>query len=156
MFTPAQTARLERRIDRGNACWIWTGRIGKDGYGRIRIAKREYVASRAAYLRWKGPIPDGLWVLHTCDNPRCCNPDHLFLGTHADNMADMKAKGRWNGPRGEAVTNRVRLTEVQVRYVLKSGESTRELATEFAVSQYCIWAIRNGRTWKHIPRGVAS
>lgn len=156
MFTDAQNSRLESRIERSAGCWLWTGRVAQDGYGRIRIAKREYVASRAAYLRWKGPIPCGLWVLHKCDTPRCCNPEHLFLGTHADNMADMKAKGRWNGPRGEAVKNRVRLTEAQAREVLISADRDAALARRHGVSGYCIWAIRNGRTWKHLPRPGAS
>lgn len=87
-----------------NGCWEWL--LGKDrvGYGRLKIqlgsrsAFRFSSAHRYAWELWRGPIPDGMNVLHKCDNRACCNPDHLFLGTQQDNMRDMHAKGR--GPRG--------------------------------------------------------
>ena len=79
-----------------SGCWIWTGGIDKDGYGRGFRAEgsRKPGAHCFAYERTYGAIPLGLFVLHSCDNPRCVNPEHLSLGTHADNMADMMRKGR--------------------------------------------------------------
>jgi hypothetical protein len=78
-----------------NGCWTWTGTCGPSGYGhmsyRSTFCKKVH---RMAWILWMGEVPDGLYVLHHCDNRKCCNPEHLFLGTHKDNMQDMKEKGR--------------------------------------------------------------
>ena len=94
--------RFWSKIQRGhpNECWPWTSPSQVRGYGRFWIGsrsdgtRRPVVASRFAYEAEVGPIPDGMQVLHRCDNPPCCNPRHLFLGTHRDNVEDMVAKGR--------------------------------------------------------------
>ncbi len=97
--------RFWAKVDRsGPGCWPWMGAHNPRGYGNFAIGDMTVRASRMAWELSFGPIPDGLWVLHTCDNPPCCNPAHLFLGTHAANMADMKAKGR--APGGNAVGER--------------------------------------------------
>lgn len=77
-------------------CWEWTGTKDKHGYGRVRVDQRKARAHRVAWEAFKGEIPAGLHVLHRCDNPGCVNPEHLFLGTHGDNMRDREAKGRGN------------------------------------------------------------
>jgi hypothetical protein len=100
-----QQERIRRAVSVDEAgCWNW--QLGRDrvGYGRVKVQMgaresfRTTSAHRYAYELWVGPIPDGMNVLHRCDNPPCCNPGHLFLGTQRDNMADMHNKGR--GPRG--------------------------------------------------------
>lgn len=75
-------------------CYLWTGRTNKKGYGRIDRKNKTLSTHRYAWMSVNGPIPKGLFVLHKCDIPNCINPDHLFLGTHQDNMDDMKVKGR--------------------------------------------------------------
>lgn len=83
-----------------DACHLWTAQLDKDGYGQFAMTyKDKWQAHRAAYQLFVGPIPAGKIVMHTCDQPRCVNPDHLKVGTQADNMADKMAKGRWRGGR---------------------------------------------------------
>lgn len=83
------------KSDDPNGCWLWTGsRSGHQGYGGIRIGNKTVKAHRASHELFKGPIPPGLYICHTCDNPPCVNPDHLFAGSHLDNMRDKMAKGR--------------------------------------------------------------
>lgn len=82
------------RVDTSGECWLWTGARLKTGYGVLKRGGRVLKASRVAWALVKGPIPDGLFVCHHCDNPPCVRPDHLFLGTHLDNMRDRDAKGR--------------------------------------------------------------
>ncbi len=89
------TDRLQRNVDKTGTCWIWRRSTNKKGYGQITIEPgRTMLAHRLAWELARGPIPDGLSVCHHCDNPPCCRPDHLFLGTRADNNRDMEQKGR--------------------------------------------------------------
>jgi len=94
-------AKIEQRIVRVplSGCWLWTGALSDTGYGSLRTSEGLFNAHRASYLAHVGPIPDGLWVLHSCDIRSCCNPYHLFLGTRRDNIADASAKGRLSGSR---------------------------------------------------------
>jgi len=85
--------RLWSKVTKTETCWTWTGARNRKGYGEIGAKGRVQKAHRIAWELTYGPIPEGLDVLHHCDNPPCCRPDHLFLGTDADNMADMMAKG---------------------------------------------------------------
>ena len=91
--------RLEkyREPDLNSGCWLWAGLMGNDGYGRISVRSIARMAHRIAYIERFGPIPEGMLVCHKCDVPVCVNPDHLFVGTHQDNMADKSAKGRAAG-----------------------------------------------------------
>jgi len=87
-------ARFEAHVDKSGDCWKWTGPLSDGGYGKFSCGQVKRRAHRVAYEMYVGPIPDGMHVLHRCDNPPCVNPTHLFLGTHLDNMRDMEAKGR--------------------------------------------------------------
>jgi hypothetical protein len=104
-FTPTENdlTRFWSRVDKSNgldACWMWTAGLHNRGYGRIRWNGMPECAHRIVWMLINGAIPNELEVLHRCDNPPCCNPGHLFLGTQADNMHDRDAKGRQN-PHGQ-------------------------------------------------------
>jgi len=137
------------------ACWPWTGSLHTLGYGHVGIEGKLQKAHRVAWALANndGMLPD-MCVLHTCDNRRCCNPAHLWLGTQADNMADMKAKGRrknigLGSANGRAVLNE---DDVQViRQRLRSGESQQRIADAYGVYQTTISGIKIGRLWAHLP-----
>ena len=143
-MTPA--VRLWAKVDKSGECWEWTGAVDRKGYGRIH----SFGDTRTHRLSWElhyGPIPDGLWVLHRCDNPPCVRPDHLFLGTVADNSADMYAKDRQaRGPR----LPHTKLTEADVREIrrlLAQEVPKKRLGRQFGVAGTTILAIARGSTW---------
>lgn len=134
-------------------CIEWTGATS-GGYGVQRIAGKNVRVHRKTWEDSKGPIPEGLIVMHMCDNPPCYRLDHLALGTHQDNSDDKFAKGRGNSPRGEQAGRAV-LTEKQAYEVLlrlDQGESLRAVARVFGVSAGCVQHIAEGRNWKHLVR----
>lgn len=134
-------------------CWPFNGSTSDVNYGSVRWAGRTQRAHRIAYTLAYGQIPDGLNVLHSCDNPPCCNPAHLFLGTQAENSADMIRKNRVNRTARfiGAAHPRAKLTEEAVfeaRWLRKAGMPWRRLAARFGVSKTTITAAVIGRTWK--------
>jgi len=137
-------------------CWDWTGTRSDFGYGLLftgpRGASRGEAAHRISWEIHVGPIPNGLNVLHHCDNPPCTRPDHLFLGTQADNVRDRDRKGRQRSLHGEAVPNS-KLTSDQVvrmRHRRAEGAKLRELEIEFGVTKGIISAICRRKLWKHV------
>lgn len=141
-------SRLLANIDTsGEYCWEWRGSVGSHGYGNFDYPGATGTAHRAAYLMLIGEIPEGMHVLHRCDNRRCVRPDHLFLGTHADNMADMARKAR--AVRGEAHP-KARLTEDIVRQIRAATGTQREIAERFGLSQGYVSQIKNRRLWAHV------
>ncbi len=131
--------RFWRRVDKsGDSCWEWTGYRRVDGYGEIGLGARGAGVGRTHRVAWElthGAIPDGMFVCHKCDNRGCVRPDHLFLGTNADNVADMVAKGR--SARGVALPQ-TRLTDEQVaalRADVLAGESQSSAARRYGVTQ---------------------
>lgn len=154
--TPVPIAkRIWRHIKKGDGCWPWTGSKMAKGYGRIQPdggGKSPLLAHRVVYELTFGPIPEGMYVCHRCDNPSCCNPDHLFLGTAAENNADSRQKDRHvRGERQPAA----KLTDAAVNEILgliEAGESDATIARHFPVSQSRITRIRQGKAWTHIKR----
>lgn len=129
-------------------CWPWTAHAVK-GYGRINRGGREgpVLATRVSWELHNGPISDGLNALHRCDNPACVNPNHLFLGTQKDNVADMCAKGRARGgTRGEQNGNS-KLTADQVRAIRMANEPRRFVIEKFRISKSQYWNIKTGQQW---------
>jgi hypothetical protein len=136
-----------------NGCWNWT--LGKSkGYGAINYMGRVWAAHRVAYELAKGPIPAGLSVCHSCDNPACINPNHLFVGTHRDNMLDKERKGRANhvGARGVRNANSI-LTEkdvIAMRQAYVRGVRAADIAARFGMARSAVNDVVNGRSWQHL------
>lgn len=128
-------------------CWLWVGAVGSEGYGQIYYEGRLWRAPRLSWVRARGKIPPGLQVCHKCDVRLCVNPAHLFLGTHAENMADAANKGR--KPRGSGNHN-AKVTEGAVLAIRASKESQTVLAKRYGVGVWTISQIRTRKTWKHI------
>lgn len=159
------TIRFWRKVNKTtkDACWNWLGHLSQKGYGifsPIPTRKRprpaghgEKLAHRMAWIYSGRVLPEGYEVCHHCDNPACCNPDHLFAGTHADNMRDCMRKGRLNTQRGEKA-GPAKLKEVQVIQIRKMYSpgivSMNQIARLFGVSKRAIQFIIHRRNWKHV------
>ena len=150
------------RVDVGDEgeCWHWNGRTNQGGYGVAYIWRKACNASRAVWILTKGD-PGDLAVCHACDNPPCCNPSHLFLGTTRENSLDSIEKGRW-GYRGNkgSKNGQAKLTEediVAIRGLLARGETRRAIARRFGLSSdNSINKIANGVAWTHVEKPTAS
>lgn len=142
---------LEKRIQRvtESGCWIWEKCVDREGYGRSTFNCKKTRMNRLAWMSYKGPIPDGLCVLHRCDVRECVNPDHLFLGTIDDNNKDMHRKKRNNQCKGEDQGGSI-LTEEQVIFAFNDPRSSYEVGRLLGVSYSTIGDIRRGRNWKHL------
>lgn len=141
--------RFERMTDRSGDCWIWKGKELAWGHGRARmeIAGRRVCVYRAAYTHFVGPIPPDLYVLHRCDQELCVRPDHLFVGTAADNYADAKSKGRHSHGERHGMA---KLTAEDVRRIRVSYLRPRTLGMIFGVHPKHIGHIRRRRVWRHL------
>lgn len=135
-------------------CWEWTGAMGLYGYGLVRMKRAMCRAHRIAWLSVNGDIPEGLSVLHKCDNRKCVNPSHLFIGNNFDNMKDCVLKGRHNPPKGSNVAvSKLKAHQVRkIKILYYSGKITNkvELGRMFnvtnAVIRYIVWGI----WWRHV------
>lgn len=156
----AEDARMAKKIDAysepdpNGGCLLWSRSLAKTGYGQVAFRGKVSLAHRVAFEVANGPIPDGLFVLHKCDVRACVNPSHLFLGTQAENMADMAAKGRSRNRdnRGDrhamAKLNSAEVLVIAER--LKSGESSAALGREFGVGRTAIVKIKLGESWSSV------
>lgn len=139
-------------------CWEWTASRGPDipgrNYGKFGVDGGARFAHRVAWVLTHGPIPEGMDVLHRCDNPPCCNPSHLFLGTHTDNMRDRSAKGRRRSTIGDAnpkaILNERDVLEIRARW--RAGERpAAAIAADYPVTKENVYAIVFYHSWKHVP-----
>lgn len=150
---PVELRLWKRVAKRGhNECWPWTGATNSGGYGNIGVDGRTVSTHRLAFeLTW-GPIPPGMDVLHSCDNPPCCNPTHFYLGTDKENQNDITVRGRRNDRRGE-LNGSAKLTATKVREIRKlraHGWTQQRIADKFGVKQPAIWKILSGKKWAHV------
>lgn len=126
-----------------SGCWIWLGACSRGNVGKIKGSNKTHLASRVSWMLHKGDIPDGLCVCHKCDNPICVNPDHLFLGTHRDNMQDMARKGR-SGYHNAKINIDI-ATEIRAKHVRGLEKS---LAREYGVSPATIFNVVADKVWR--------
>ena len=159
LYCSSQCCFLYQIIKNENGCWEWQGLLNVGGYGYFTdysIGKR-CLAHRYSYKIYRGEITNNLHVCHKCDNPKCCAPDHLFLGTDKENMQDCKDKGRTAkgdkvARKGEDNKNSKFTNEIvlDIRKMCEEGYKDRQIAEKHNCSVYQINAVRHRRSWKHI------
>jgi hypothetical protein len=152
MAYPSLSERFFAKIRKNDStgCWEWTAQRDRCGYGRISKNQKPAIAHRVSYEMHKGPIPHGAFIMHSCDNPACVNPDHLSPGSHKDNMADMALKGR--SPRGAMHPRPCAvLTERDVIEIRAArGVTQKMLGAKYGVGQDQISRIRAGKRWGYV------
>lgn len=163
---PRLAIRFNRFVQRTDSCWVWTGSTWR-GYGQFGMNRRSYRAHRIAWLIAHGSWPSGVCVCHSCDNRACVNPDHLWLGTNADNVADRHAKGRDARNFGDRNGARIRPEKMSrgtsnaaakinsdavraIRYACNHGARQVDLAATYGVNQTTISAICRRKIWSHV------
>lgn len=155
-----------------NGCWIWQGSLAGN-YGKVRWQMQTLSAHRASYIAYKGEVPHGLHVCHTCDNPICTNPDHLWIGTAKENIQDAKRKNRLADQRGRKASKETllklkfrkrsdrrgekhhlsKLKEndvIKIRQMLENGITQTKIALEYGLNQSTVCFIKSRKLWPHI------
>lgn len=143
---------MSNTIKQPTGCWEWQKSKNKNGYGQIRLGKTMVRTHRLSYQLFKGPIPVKMHVCHSCDNPSCINPDHLWVGTQKDNMKDMVNKGRSKGVNLGSKNPKSKLTEQQILEIreLIGTIPVKEIAKKYNIGDIVIYNIKNRRLWNHI------
>lgn len=147
--------RFLAKVESGPGCWEWTGAKKENGYGAFGLSKGRLVyAHRFAYEQFVGEIPGGMYVCHRCDHPGCVRPDHLFVGTSADNHADMIAKGRSLAGERHHMAKLSEQSVKRIRRLWAQGWKQTDLAALFGVHKGQVSSIVRGQSWRHLlPAG---
>lgn len=141
--------RFDAKVRKTRTYWVWTGALIPKGYGMIGSEGQRKLAHRVSYELFIGPIPEGIFVLHRCDNRQCVNPKHLFLGTNSDNMQDMIKKGRARHQRGEQCSFS-RLNAALVQSIRSDPRTSDAIAKQIGVNPSTVERVRRRETWRHI------
>lgn len=150
-----------RYVAQPNGCWEWTGAVQSGGYGSVQHEGKVQTAHRVAYQLFIGSIPKGAWILHSCDNRRCVNPEHLIAGTPARNTKEALERKRMipvKHHRGEATPNS-KLTEAQVlevRDLYDQGWSCKDIGESYGVNEQTIRLIGQRKNWSHVKEKVTA
>lgn len=158
---PSTADRFWPKVDQAggpDACWPWTGYVSPVGYGLFydSTQRRPTTSHRQAYILATGESIDGVTICHHCDNRVCCNPSHLFAGTHALNMADMAAKGRSTAGERNPGAKLSAADVVEIRRLHGEGLLQREIAARFGVQRHAVGMILRGERWSCVVEGGAS
>lgn len=154
-------SRFWSRVDKSGDCWLWTGCTGRTSpYGLVRWGGVQTCAHRVAYVLSGGKFSNGPFVLHKCDNPLCCRPEHLFSGTQMDNMKDCINKGRsakgaaLNHPPQDGENNNNSKTTAsvikEVKRMLENGDRQSDVASSTGLTRANVWAIAHGKSWRTV------
>lgn len=165
-FTENDKERFWKKVDKTgdpDECWLWIASVKKSGYGQFRIDGRPVLAHRVAYFLGHGKDPGKKCVCHKCDTPLCANPNHLWRGSHAENIRDSVSKGRFTNHPWRSHPELVRLGErngfsklketevIEIRALYATGLfSHRKLAVKFGVERSSIWRIVSQKSWRHV------
>lgn len=134
---------FEKRVIKQDGCWDWKNKIHHSGYATLNFNNKSMMAHRASWILNKGDIPENKIVLHKCDNRKCSNPDHLFLGSQKDNVFDMHKKGRGR--------NKLDFKDIkEIKKRLRIGVPITRIAKDFNINRSTIYVIKSGKTWKHV------
>lgn len=152
VLTPQERFDALYTPEPASGCWLWTAAVNRNGYGKVQVARKHLTAHRWSWLLHRGPIPDGLHVLHRCDVPGCVNPAHLWLGTNQDNMDDMRRKGR---AAVLPIHREPKVTEEAVREMrrLRGKVTVVALGKRFGIHHSQVSRIQRSKYWAHIPLG---
>lgn len=146
------------KVDQSGGCWLWTARRNAGGYGTFQVGPKSVLAHRFSWEMHNGPIEAGMCVCHRCDTRACVRPDHLFLGTYADNVRDMFGKGRGRKARGEG-SGRSKVTEADVAEIFRmraAGLTQKRIAEAVGISQTQVSKICLGVSWRHLRSPVVA
>jgi len=141
-------ARFLSKVNKTDACWLWTRGKTIGGYGKFDFKGRTVLAHRIAYEMWVGPIPPDEEIRHKCDEPSCVNPAHLHTGTHQQNIDDKVEKNRQ--AKGEQIGKLTDDDVFEIKVLIGFGVPQRQIAKQFNMSQSLISRVSRGIAWKHI------